>query len=124
MSDPVPAAETNSNSENDLVRYIGNLGERLRSLHQQAVQEYTPVLDHILKTPSRDTTHIEHTLDVLLDFCGHEPALALFRRLCRHYRRIDPAATAIYVRAYRDMRDSDRDSQTECKPPSPEGGDA
>ncbi len=43
----------------------------------------------------------------LLDFCGHEPVLRMFKDLCRHYWDIDPAATADYVNAYREYWDSD-----------------
>ncbi len=42
----------------------------------------------------------------LLDFCGHEPVLQLYKKLCRHYWDIDPAATADYVNAYREYWDS------------------
>ena len=55
-----------------------------------------------LKTPTPDAKQIEHTLDCLLDFCGHEPVLQLYKRLCRHYWDIDPAATADYIKAYRE----------------------
>ena len=48
-------------------------------------------------------------LDGLLDFCGHAPVLALYRKLCRHYYDIDPVATAEHVYTYRERWDS-RDS--------------
>jgi hypothetical protein len=60
-----------------------------------------------LRSRSRDTRHIEHTLDGLLDFGGHEPVLQMYKQLCRHYWDIDPAATADYVNAYRQYWDSD-----------------
>jgi len=43
----------------------------MQDLQQQAAQQYQPVVDDILRTRSRDIQHIEHTLDGLLDFCGH-----------------------------------------------------
>ena len=61
----------------------------------------------VIATRSRDVRQIEHTLDGLLDFCGHEQALLLYRRLCRHYFDIDPAATADYINAYRELWDSE-----------------
>ena len=90
-----------------LLQSIRDLAERLQSLNRQAVREYAPVVEGILRCRSRDIRHIEHTLDGLLDFCGYDPALLLFRRLCRHYGEIDPAATASYVRIYREMWDSE-----------------
>ena len=86
---------------------IISLARSLRDLQQQAAQQYKPVVDDILLSRSRDIRHIEHTLDGLLDFCGHEPVLRLYKKLCRHYWDIDPAATADYISAYREHWDSD-----------------
>ncbi len=85
------------------------LARSLRDLQHRAVQEYQPVVEDILRSGIRDVQYIERTLDGMLDFCGHEPMLVLFKRLCRHYWLIDPVATASYVRAYRDWWDSDED---------------
>jgi len=91
----------------DAMQAIRTLAGSMRNLQRQAAQQYKPVVDDILLTRSRDTQHIEHTLDGLLDFCGHEPALQLYKQLCRHYWAIDPAATADYINAYREYWDSD-----------------
>ena len=91
----------------DAIQAIHTLANRMRDLQRQAAQQYLPVVDDILRTRSRDTQHIEHTLDGLLDFCGHEPVLQLYKKLCRHYWDIDPAATADYINAYREYWDSD-----------------
>ena len=85
---------------------IGLVGA-VHDLQERAAKEYKPVVDDILRIRSRDTQAIEHTLDGLLDFCGHEPVLQLYKKLCRHYWDIDPAATADYVNAYREYWDSD-----------------
>ncbi len=86
---------------------IISLARGLRDLQEQAAQQYKPVVDGILLTRSRDIRHIEHTLDRLLDFCGHEPVLEMYKQLCRHYWNIDPAATAYYINAVREYWDSD-----------------
>jgi hypothetical protein len=78
------------------------LARGVRDLQQQAAQQYRPVVDEILRNGSRDANHIERTLDGLLDFCGHDSVLAMYKELCRHYGAIDPAATADYIRAYRE----------------------
>jgi hypothetical protein len=56
---------------------------------------------------SRAAQEIEHTLDHLLDCTCIPEGLALFKALCRYYYAINPAATAGYVHACRDMWDSD-----------------
>ncbi len=43
----------------------------------------------------------------MLGFCFDEDMLLLFKKLCRHYFRIDPAATADYVHTYREMWDEE-----------------
>lgn len=86
---------------------VRGLAESINALSQQAVQAYTPVIEDIIRSRSHDIRHIERTLDGLLDFCGYDPALQLYRRLCRHYYDIDPVATVGYVNAYREMWDSE-----------------
>lgn len=93
-------------SDTDHMQAIRKLVASLQALQRQAAPQYQPVVDDILRTRSRDTQHIEHTLDRLLDFCGDESVLQMYKKFCRHYWDIDPAATADYVNAYREYWDS------------------
>ncbi len=86
---------------------LASLVDSLSDLACRAVVEYGPIVDSVLHDQSRDVHRIERTLDGLLDFCFDPEALLLYKKLCRHYFDIDPAATASYVRAYREMWDSD-----------------
>ena len=86
---------------------ILDLVDSMRELEKRAALQYRPVVDDILRSDCRDAQHIEHTMDVLLDFCGYEPVVLLYRQLCRHYWQVDPAATAFYINAYRERWDSD-----------------
>ena len=88
-------------------RAILDLVDSMRELEQRAALQYRPVVDDILRTGSRDAQHIERTLDGLLDFCGHEPVVLMYRQVCRHYWQLDPAATAFYINAYRERWDGD-----------------
>jgi hypothetical protein len=85
---------------------IHRLAASVHELNVLAVQQYMPVVEAILQSQSCDAEHIEHTLDDLLSFCGYEPTLSLYKKLCRHYYKINPAATVAYVYAYRDLWDS------------------
>lgn len=78
----------------ELLASLTSLAGSLNALHEQAVRQYTPVVEGIVATRSRDARYIEQTLDGLLDFAGHPGGLALFKSLCRHYYGIDPAAAA------------------------------
>ena len=116
-----PATEAESAGYDDLLQSITGLAASLQALNQQAVELYTPIIESILRSRSRDTHHIEHTLDGLLGFCGHDPALVLYKKLCRHYWNIDPAATAAYINAYRDMWDSGETADNESPHDAPQG---
>ena len=105
-----------------LVESISALAKSVQALHQQAVREYTPLVEAIVGSGSRDIYDIEHTLDGLLDFCDYEPALLLYKRLCRHYWETDPVATASYVYAYRDLWDADKDEESKPVSKAPARG--
>jgi len=86
---------------------IRALAATLHDLHRQQVATLTPIVQDLIRSRSRTAQEIEHTLDHLLDCACIPEGLALFKALCRYYYAIDPAATASYVHAYRDMWDSD-----------------
>jgi len=90
----------------NLVTNLTALAESLRGIQELGIAQYTPVVESIIATRSRDVAHIERTLDHLLDFACHPAGFLLYRRLCRHYWNIDPAATADYVNIYREMWDA------------------
>ena len=100
------------NTDDAKFNEIIGLVRELQHLQQQAAQHYKAVVDDILLTQSRDIQRIEHTLDRLLDYCAHESVLQLYKKLCRHYWNIDPAATADYVNAYREYWDSGRSTKS------------
>ena len=108
----------------DLSASFRGLAEELQAVNQRAVREYGPIVEHLVRTGSRDSQEIEHTLDGLLGFCGDASALALYKTLCRHYWPIDPAATAFYVHAYREMWESEDNSENAGKLHAPQEGDA
>jgi len=84
----------------------------INELNVMAEQKYTPIVEAILCSHSRDTKHIENTLDGLFDFCSYEPTLLLFKRLCRYYYDIDPAATVNHIHFYRDYWDAETETQS------------
>jgi hypothetical protein len=95
-----------SNPPDDPCGSIVMLAEEMQRLAKIAVLQYTPVVEGIISSKSRDVHHIEYTLDRLLDFGFYDPMVELFRRLCRHYYFLDSEAAADYVLTYRDMWDS------------------
>lgn len=98
-------------SEETEFRLPPELSADIEASHRHALTIYTSLVEQILCEKSRDVRHIEETLDGLLDFCGNDALLLLYRQLCRHYFDIDPAATADYINMYRELYDSDDEAE-------------
>jgi hypothetical protein len=107
-----PADQSMNDSYPKLFKSVSELVASLNDVHQQAVQQYTPIVQTIVRSRSRDVRHIEATLDRLLDHCCYEPALLLYKQLCRYYFTLDPAATVSYINTYREMWDSETEDET------------
>lgn len=90
-----------------LVEKLQPIIETQQMLARKAELEYTAQVNAIIQEQCKDTQRIELVLTWMLDFCFDDRMLALFKKLCRYYYRIDPEATASYVYFYRDMWDSD-----------------
>lgn len=76
-----------------LVKYLGEVTAR-------EVVEYEPIVNGLIDARSRNRKKIERTLTGLLDFCGNQAILQLYKKLCRYYYSLDPKATAQYVLLY------------------------
>jgi hypothetical protein len=87
----------------DLVQSIAEITRAGRRLARQAVKQYAPEVEDILRTQCCDPQRIEHLLDGMLDFGFDAAMVRLYEKLCRYYFEIDPTATASYVYAFRDM---------------------
>ena len=83
------------------------LAESIQQNTQQAYKIYKAAVDRVYADNVQDKNEIERLLDYLLTYCCDEKMLLLFKKLCRHYYKIDPIATAEYVTIYKDMWDED-----------------
>lgn len=93
--------------EDELFKSVSAIAAQLVELNKLGTEQYRPIVEDLIRSRCRDAKRIEQTLTYLLDFCGYAPAVELFRRLCRYYYFLDPAATAYYVHSYRELWDSD-----------------
>ena len=91
---------------------LHELASAICALTRQAVAAYAPIVEDIVRERCQDAEHIQRTLDGLLDFAHDAEVLLLYKKVCRHYYFIDPAATADYVRFYREMWDSEPEEQS------------
>jgi len=95
---------------------LDQLAGQMVTLFRRAVPLANAEVDAIIQSGERDTHRIEHQLDHMLGFCCDPDMLLVFKRLCRYYATIDPAATAGYVHAYREMWDLPPEPGNEAPP--------
>lgn len=91
------------NGYDEILRGIEGFAKRIQALNQQAVELYTPLVNDLISAKCRNKKQIERALDELLSFCGYDPAVKLFRKLCRYYAQFDRKAAAEYAKIYLEM---------------------
>ncbi len=83
------------------------LAEQIQALHREAYWQYLPKVEALIKSNIQDDNTIQALLDGLLDFCGEEQILLLFKKLCQYYWAINPQTTAEYIHFYREIFDAE-----------------
>ena len=93
---------------------IAAMAGQLQALIEQAVVPLRAEVNAVIRQRSTDSVQIERLFESLLDYAAHnDEALALFKRLGRYYYPIDPETTREYVMIYKELYDSDDDSEEE-----------
>ena len=87
------------------------LAESINKITEDAFLIYEEQVDKIYTDNVQNVNEIERLLDYLLSYCCDEKMLMLFKKLCRHYYKIDPVATTEYVAIYRNMWEDDNQQQ-------------
>lgn len=104
------AAKTKNNKNETYDKFfqtVAKLAKETQNIANQAVDVYSPLVEHIIKSKSNDTNEIEHTLDYMLDYCFDDKILMLYKKLCRYYILINPETTVFYINSYREIWDSE-----------------
>lgn|SRR3989338_1809502 len=83
-----------------LLADISEIAKSLVALGETAVAAYEPIVNDLVALRSKDHMEIQRTFDGMLGFCGNPAMLLLFKKLCRYYYYLDPAATSDYVGFY------------------------
>ena len=102
MSSDLEASE----SCRDFTQDIKQLAAGIEEFYEQAYEAYSPLTDDLCgRAASED--EVEYILDRMLDFCGSDKMLRLFKQICRKYFYVYPEMVAFEIKGYRDMYDSD-----------------
>ena len=79
---------------------ISEIAKSIIALGETAASAYEPIVNDLINSRSKDHMEIQRTFDGMLGFCGNPAMLLLYKKLCRYYYSLDPAATSDYIGYY------------------------
>lgn len=91
----------------DLVKQLEPLIQQMKTIYDQAVVVYTPLVDDICNRKANEN-EMGLLLDYLLMFADDERILQLYKKVCRAYWKIYPTSIAFYIMEY--LKEYDPDS--------------
>lgn len=91
-----------------LLDSVSEIAKSLMALGEMAAKAYEPIVNDLINSRCKDSMEIQRTMDYLLDFCGNPAVLELFKKLCRYYYPLDPAATSEYIGFYLEQWEPER----------------
>lgn len=102
-----------TNDETGFYDKIEQIAYEMQRLSVLAVNQYEPIVDMILEEHITSENEIAHIMDRMLDFCQFDNMLQLLKRLCRGIYYKYPSSVTEYIIFYKDMWESDEDSEDE-----------
>ncbi len=85
---------------------IQEMALQLRKINEIAYNQYKPIACDLCSRIA-SLSEVEYTLDRMLDFCGGDAVLELFKDICRHYFDIYPEVIAYQINSYREIWDTE-----------------
>ena len=90
----------------NVVDAIQEMALQLRKINEIAYNQYKPIASDLCSRAA-SLREVEYTLDRMLDFCGDDAVLGLFKNICRHYFDIYPEMIAYQINSYREIWDTE-----------------
>lgn len=87
---------------------IREIAKSIVALWETAAKAYEPIVNDLINSRCKDHMEIQRTLDGMLGFCGNAAILLLYKKLCRYYHPMDPAATSDYIGYYLEQWEPER----------------
>lgn len=92
-----------------------DIGHQIQAMQKEAVKQtlstYKPRAEEIIRSESKDTFKIEHTLEALNQVTFDKDVLSVFNKLCGYYKKIDKEAAAKHIQNYLEMWGSKEENQ-------------
>ncbi len=90
----------------NVVDTIQEMALQLRKINEIAYNQYKPIASDLCSRIA-SLSEVEYTLDRMLDFCGDDAVLVLFKDVCRHYFDIYPEMISYQINSYREIWDTE-----------------
>ena len=81
---------------------ITEIANQINALQEEAYYEYMGVVEALCDNKDASENEVERMLDYLLEFCGNEKVLDLYKRVCRSFYKKYPECIAGYIMLYRE----------------------
>lgn len=88
---------------------INAIVESFRTLNEQALAVYTPMVEDICSRKSASKNELEKLLDWLVSICISDDMTELFKRVCRQFYYQYPELITDYVYLYKELYEDDVD---------------
>ena len=92
-------------SGNNIDSDIIEIANQINNLHEEAYYAYLGPVEKLCNNPDASQNEVEHMLDYLLDFCGYEKVLNLYKKVCRAFYKKYPQCITDYIMFYREEYD-------------------
>ena len=90
----------------NVIDTIKEMASQFKKINEIAYNQYKPIVSDLCSRVA-PLDEVEYTLDRMLDFCGDEAFLGLFKDVCRHYFNIYPEMIAYQINSYREIWDTE-----------------
>lgn len=90
----------------NVVDAIQEMALQLKKINEIAYNQYKPIASDLCSRVA-SLSEVEYTLDRMLDFCGDDAVLGLFKNICRHYFDIYPEMIVYQINSYRETWDTE-----------------
>lgn len=85
---------------------LSKLAKQIEHINERAYVQYKPIAYDLCNRVA-PISEVEHTLDRMLDFCGCDKILALFKKICIYYYQIYPEMITYEINSYREFWDNE-----------------
>lgn len=87
---------------------VCELAEKLVNLGKEAYYEYMGPVERLCDNPNASENEVGLMLDYLLEFCGNDKVLGLYKKVCRTFYNKYPACISDYIIYYLEEYDPEK----------------